>query len=157
MPGNLSVRVVVDEMKVDLVPGRKQHGNDSDHTLHSRRRDSWTQTNVEQHIQLLAGCGRRDEIRAMKVWREGQRLDFPSFYLELSVIEALKRKRAGGLAENVREAMRYLAEDFPRARVVDPANSNNVISDDLGAEEKGVIARAASKALMVSRWENVLW
>jgi hypothetical protein len=115
MPGNVSVRVVVDGMKVDLVPGRKQHGNDGHHTLYSRRRDSWTQTNVEQHIQLVAGCGRRDEIRAMKVWRERQRFDFPSFYLELSVIEALKRKRAGGLAENVRETLRYLAERAGRS------------------------------------------
>jgi hypothetical protein len=155
--GNVSVRVECEGVRVDLVPGRKQKGNTRDHTLYSRRKDSWTQTNVEQHIQLVARCGRRDEIRAMKVWRERQRLDFPSFYLELCVIEPLKGKRVSGLAENVREAMRYLAEDFPKARVVDPANSNNVISDDLGAEEKGVIARAASKSLAMTSWESVLW
>jgi hypothetical protein len=114
----------------------------------------------------------------MKVWRERQRLDFPSFYVELSVIEALRnpetipwnptfqkprnvghprKGRGAGLGENVRKALRYLAEDFAGARAVDPANSNHVISDDLGAEEKGAIARAAGKSLAMTSWESVLW
>jgi hypothetical protein len=118
--GNVSVRVVCDGVRVDLVPGRKQKGATTDHTLYRRKADSWTQTNVGQHIRLVATSGRTDEIRAIKIWRELHHLDFPSVYLELSVIEALKGRRAESLAANVGAALAYLGGDFLKARVVDP-------------------------------------
>ena len=154
---NVSVRVASNGVQVDVVPGRVQSRDGSgDHTLYRRKKDSWVQTNVGEHVRLVAGSGRTREIRALKIWRERNRLDFPSFYLELTVMESLRshvsrtgrRGAPAGLAGNVRRALEYLANHFLRARVVDPANSNNVISDDLGREEKRVIAVAARKALV---------
>jgi hypothetical protein len=135
-----------------------------DHTLYWRKKDSWVQTNLAEHIRLVTGSGRTQEIRALKIWRERQRLNISSFYLELTVMECLRGSRSArlgaggeGLERNIREVLRYLAEDFSRARVVDPANSNNVISDDYGAEEKRVIAMAARKALGMRRVEQIVW
>jgi hypothetical protein len=154
---NVSVRIQRNGVKVDLVPGRKQQGNTSDHTLYRRKKDSWVQTNVAQHVRVVSGSGRTREIRALKIWRERNRLDFPSFYLELTMIDALRGERAEGLAGNVRRGLQYLSDEFMRNRVVDPANSNNVVSDDLGPEEKRVIAVAAQKALRMSTWGDILW
>ena len=128
-----------------------------DHTLYWRKKDSWVLTNVAEHLRVVTGSGRAQEIRALKIWRERQRLDFSSFYLELTVIDALWGRRGQGLAENVRRVLQYLADDFPRARVVDPANPHNVISDSYGPEEKRAIAMAARKALGMRRWQQVLW
>jgi hypothetical protein len=79
----------------------------------------------------------------------------------IECLHSLRSPRLGadglGLEGNVRRVLRYLADDFTRARVVDPANSNNVISDDYGAEEKRVIAMAARKALGVRRVEQIIW
>jgi hypothetical protein len=156
---NVSVRVQSNGLHVDLVPGRKQDGNTEDHTLYKRKKDSWVQTNVMQHIRLIANSGRRDEIRALKIWRERNRLDFPSFYLELTVLEALKYSRMSSLAARFSELLQYLAGEgkFNQARVVDPANSNNIISDDLGPEEKRGIVVAAEKCLAIGMWEQTLW
>jgi len=162
---------------VDLVPGRfRSRGvldsqfsksarpgaagseiGTGDHTLYWRKKDSWVLTNVAEHLRVVTGSGRAREIRALKIWRERQRLDFSSFYLELTVIDALWGRRGQGLAENVRRVLQYLADDFPRARVVDPANPHNVISDSYGPEEKRAIAMAARKALGMRRWQQVLW
>jgi hypothetical protein len=154
---NVSVRVQSSGMNVDLVPGRKQSGNTGDHSLYKRKKDSWVQTNVAQHVTVVSQSGRADEIRALKVWRERNRLDFPSFYLELTAIEALRYSRDTSLANRVSAVLLYLRDEFGSARVVDPANSNNVISDDLGPEEKRVIAAAAGKCLMMRSWEQILW
>lgn len=234
---NVSVRVESNGMKVDLVPGRIQVPTSKsplnekrvewatfDHTLYRRKKDSWMQTNVRKHIALVKESGMADEIRAMKVWKELHRVEVPSFYLEMVVVEALGSSGAEalgspedhsarlkscpdtsrhthstkgalsgppgyasglriprtfslsklgyeqlgmtvgqecpthtGLAGRVGRVLRYVAEEFERARVIDPANSNNVISDDLGAEEKGAVARAARKSLGMSAWESVIW
>jgi hypothetical protein len=137
----------------EAVPSRRP----IDHTLYRRKKDSWMQTNVAEHIRLVSGSGRTREIRALKIWRERNRLDFPSFYLELTVIDALRGARANGLAGNVWRAFQYLADGFGPARVVDPANSNNIVSDDLSLEEKRVIWMAARRTLNTSSWEQILW
>jgi len=154
---NVSIRVEFEALKVDLVPGRKQPGDGGDHSLYRRKKDSWVQTNVARHVRLIADSSRTAEIRALKIWRERNFLDLPSFYLELAVLEALYKRPAAALAENVLAALAYLGQQFSHARIVDPANSNNVISDDLGAEEKRVIEVAARKSLGMSSWERVLW
>jgi len=109
---NVSVGVQSNGLNVDLVPGRRQKGNTTDHTLYKRKKDTWVQTNVAQHIQFVSTSGRADEIRALKIWRERNYLDFPSFYLELTIIEALKHKRSNSPADKVLTALKYLEETF---------------------------------------------
>jgi hypothetical protein len=154
---NVSVRVERNGTQVDVVPGRKQPSSTGDHTLYRRKKGSWVQTNVAEHIRLVFASGWTREIRALKIWRERNRLDFPSFYLELTVMKALSGARPEGLTGNVQLTFEYLADRFTRARVVDPTNSKNVVSDDLNPEEKQVITVAARKAISMSTWEQVLW
>lgn len=154
---NVSVGVTHRGVSVDLVPGRIQSGYQNYHSLYRRKADSWTQTNVALHIDTVARSGRTEEIRAIKVWRKLNRLDFPSFYLEMTVIRALKGCRVGNVAANTWEVFRYLAEDFASAGVVDPANTNNCLSDDLTAAEKNKIRALALHARSQGNWENILW
>ncbi len=79
---NVSVGVLISGISVDLVPGKKQSGASSDHSLYRRKANTWTQTNVATHISLVQNSGRLDEIRALKIWRQLHGLDFPSIYLE---------------------------------------------------------------------------
>jgi hypothetical protein len=153
---NVSVRIESGGLKIDLVPGRKQKGPAGDQTLYRRKKDSWLQTNVAQHIKLVAGSGRSEEIRALKIWRERNHADFPSFYLELTTLEALKQNRSNSLAVRTRAVLHYLADGFMEARVVDPANTNNVISDELDLSEKRAVMNAARTSLQ-REWEQILW
>jgi hypothetical protein len=111
--------------------------------------------NVLKHIATVQNAGRISESRTLKLWRNQKQLDFPSFYLELTTIDALSGA-PGTISQNVWTAFEYLRDKFPNARVVDPANTNNIISDDLSAADKTKIATAAGQALKATHWEHIV-
>ena len=157
---DVSIGVNYKNVWIDLVPGKKQSGPTNDHSIYRKETRSWTKTNVWRHVSLVKKSGRLNEIRVIKIWRKLHGLDFPSFYIELSVIEALKRCLSGRLAINLQKVFEYLSGDFTKARILDPANSNNVVSEDLRDEEKRAIARAAFSSrikALESSWEEIIW
>jgi hypothetical protein len=85
---------------VDLVPAKLRIDTPGDFSLYHRRSGTTRKTNVARHIQVVLGSGRLDEIRLMKIWRTQKGLDFPSFYLELVTIEALRGHSSVSLAQN---------------------------------------------------------
>ena len=135
------------------MPGRRQDQWSDDHSLYKNRAATWTKTNVNSHIRAVQQSHRLDEIRVLKIWRNQKGLHFPSFYLELTVIEALKGQRIGALSDNVVAALQYLQTTWGTARFVDPANSANVISDDLSQINKGAVTAAAAAALQ-GKWRT---
>jgi hypothetical protein len=156
---NVSINVNVGGYDVDLVPARLQNALQNDHSLYRRKADTWTKTNVITHINHIAFSGRLSEIRTLKLWRNQKGLDFPSFYLEMTVLAALEGKYAvpfSTLADNVWTVLVYLRDTFPNARVADPANTNNVISDDLTVAEKLTIKAAAERALSAKNWNEIV-
>lgn len=98
-----------------------------------------------------------DEIRAIKIWRNLHQLDFPSFYLELTVLDALSGKSRNQLAANFLTVLEYLRDSLVNARVIDPANSNNTVSDDLSSAEKQVVANAAATSRNKPYWSDIIW
>jgi len=153
---NVSVGIRVNGYSVDLVPAKRQSIFASDHSLYRRRADTWTKTNVTTHIAHVGGSGRANEIRLVKLWRDQKGLDFPSFYLELTAINALAGQCFGTLSANVWKVFVYLRDRFPNARVVDPANTNNIISDDLTVAERALIKAAAEQALRATNWSQIV-
>src|SRR5216683_3116889 len=153
---NVSINVRVNGYDVDLVPGKRQDVFSTDHSLYRRKADTWTKTNVAKHISHVTSSGRLREIRILKVWRNQKQLDFPSFYLEMTVISALSGQFLGALSANVWRVFEYLRDTFPNARVVDPANSNNIISDDLSVTERAKIKAAADQALKAPNWNQIV-
>lgn len=154
---NVSIGVSINGNDVDLVPAKKRPGNTNLHTLYISKRDTWTQTNVRMHINKVLNSERIVEIVLLKIWRKLHGLDFPSIYLELTVIEALKGKNKKAPANNFLELLEYLETEFISKTVYDPANTNNKISDDLYIYEKEAISKKASTCLAMSRWEDIIW
>jgi len=153
---NVSIGLKVGNFKVDLVPGKRQQGNSMDHSLWRNRAQTWTKTNIGTHIVAVQNSGRQHEIRVVKLWRNQRGLDFPSFYLELSVIAALNGNTQLTFADRIWTVMTYLANRFENARAVDPANTNNIISDDLSDAAKKAITRAAGETLKATIWSQVV-
>lgn len=154
---DVSVGVVVGGYHIDLVPGRVQEGYLNWHSLYRRSADSWTQTNVQSHIDLVAKSGRIEEIRLIKLWRHLAGLDFPSFLLELTVIEALKYKIQGNVASNFSYTLSWLADNVQTMRLIDPANTNNIVSDCITAVQKRRIADAARMARAKPNYSDFVW
>lgn len=154
---NVSIGITHSGMKIDLVPGKKQAGYQNVHSLYKRKTDSWTRTNVKLHVDTVANSDRTKEIRAIKIWRDLHGLSFPSFYLELIVIEGLKGRSKSNLAANVLHALNYIGQNLPTKRIVDPANTNNIISADLSATEKGIVAQQAKISAAKQYWKEIIW
>lgn len=152
---NVSINIRVNGYDVDLVPAKHQGGNGEYHSLYRRRADTWTQTNVVTHITTVQNARRIAESRVLKLWRNQKQLDFPSFYLELTTIAALSGAR-GTISQNVWSALTYIRDRFANARVVDPANTNNIVSDDLSAAAKAKISAAAGQALQATQWGQIV-
>ena len=154
---NVSIHVGHNGMDVDLVPAVHYGGNSEDHWLYVNKSNrERIKTNVNTHIAQIQASGRINEIILAKIWRKNHSLDFPSFYLELAVIEALKYKRSD-LSTNFMSILEYFSDGFSSARFEDPANTNNIISDTLTVVEKKTIASQATKSKVESYLEQIVW
>jgi predicted nucleotidyltransferase len=154
---NVSLGVTVGAWHVDIVPGRQQSPTSDYHSLYKARQNTWTQSNIQLHIDTVVNSNCIDEIKLTKIWRNLRKLDFPSFYLELVVIEALSYTRLTSLADKFFMVLKYLANSFVTATFVDPSNTNNIISDDLTVLQKNAIADEASLSLGQTTWQNIVW
>ncbi len=133
---NVSVRIIFEGLSIDLVPARRSATCD---VLWQARFNTWLKTDIDKQIQYVRNSGLIDEILALKIWRRRHALRFPSFLMELATIHARPK--------DFRALLHFLATDFPTARLLDPANSNNVVSDLLTEVEMLRIARPAAWAV----------
>lgn len=160
---NVSVRVTVDGLEVDVTPARKQGPLTNFHSLYVSKLDTWKQTNIAVHIKDISQSGRTNEIKVLKIWRELNQLDFSSIYLEYLLVRhvlAFKPKGADHLGDNVWYSLNQFAkrESNPLfAGVADPANTNNVLSDLLTVADKNAIIARAQDALKSSHWNQIVW
>ncbi len=150
---NVSVRIRFEGAKVDLVPGRRRPDS-TVHTLWQSRHDTWLQTNTKEQIRHVRASGLIDEILALKIWTRQHALRFPSFALELAVIQALQP--AHHIAKSFLTLLEYLSKSFQNARLIDPANSNNIVSESLTQEQKQKIAEAANQSRTKETWPEIL-
>ncbi len=158
---NVSVRVTYNRLQIDLVPGKKMPNQTHWHYLYTNRRPDQEriQTNVNHHVSTVVNSGRVNEIIALKIWRELNRLEFPSMYLEMYVLDALHQKRTGKiyLADNFEHVLEHIARYFPNKAIYDPANGSNTISDSLFKHEKTSIQQAAEKSIQKNYLSQILY
>ncbi|HLV95112.1 MAG TPA: hypothetical protein VKS44_07960 [Candidatus Acidoferrales bacterium] len=152
----VSMQVQSKGLKVDIIPVYRDPAG-SGCLLHNRRSETAIRTDPARHVHLVANSGRSQEICAIKIWRERSSLEFPSLYLELSVMQALEGERFGQLSDNISTVFRYLSGRFRTVAVRDPANSDNVVSDDLADVDKQAVAKAAHAALYEENWKKIFW
>ena len=152
----VSIQVPKNDLLIDVIPACRE-GSSSGNTLFNKKTGGAVLTDVAEHVHLVANSGRQQEICALKIWRERASLDFPSFYLELTVLKALEGERFGQLADNVTTTLRYIANRFEATVVRDPANSDNMVSNELSAAEKKAVAKTARAALYDENWKKAIW
>jgi hypothetical protein len=153
---NVSLGIVLNGWKVDIVPARKQSLINNDHSLWSHKTQTWRETNIHQHVQYVTNSNRLNEIKLLKIWKKLHGLEFPSFPLEVTVISALWGKSTITPAANFVTVLEYIRDSLATARILDPTKPSNVLSDELTSTEKTILSRAASNSLG-GQWNQVLW
>lgn len=154
---NVSLRVYTSGCKIEYTPGKRQSQQGYDHSIYKSKSDSWIKTNVKTHISQIKDSGRISEIKLCKIWRELNRFEFPSFFLELAMIDCLSGSKYNDLATNFWQVLGFLADSFVDRVYYDPANTNNRVSDDLNATEKVLIRQAAVNSRSKKAWAEIVW
>jgi hypothetical protein len=139
---------------IDVVPGRAADAEFEYARLWAAEHGATRQTSLQRHIEFARGLD-REILKLLKLWRRRNAVAAGSFVLELAAERAL-HGFAGTLEERFARVLRWMAEEFEGARLVDPANSANVVSDEIEPWRKRDIAAAAARAL-AGPWDRAVW
>lgn len=158
---NVSIRVDLNGLKVDITPAKKWSGNTNYHSIFVSKTQSWKQTNIHLHINDIKNSGRINEIKLTKIWRELNGIDFPSIYLEyLLITKILKNKPLNNLENNFYCVLQRLSNEQKNplfSRIADPSNANNILSDLLNQNEKIHIIKKARESIAKRYWNEIVF
>lgn len=150
------------DFHIDVVPGRFIKDT-KDVFLHVAQGDKERmQTNLKIHINHIVDSGCVPIIRLVKLWSHRNNIKIRTFVLELFVVQALSGyQNKGDLRKGFIKALEAFRDDFASAQLVDPANTNNIVSQLVDDSEKRAISQAAEAVLEtikdsdeVEKWQN---
>jgi hypothetical protein len=142
---------------IDVVPGRALDAQYYEANLHRSDKGTTLKTSLKKHIDTVRNSGRADVIRLMKLWRARRSVPFKkSFLLELMTIEGCKGHLTNDLGAQLSAALNYIRNNILTCNVLDPANSNNSLSDDLDQNTRSMIYYRADEAVRATSWIQVL-
>ena len=141
---------------IDVVPGRALDKSYRDANLYRSDNNSPMKTSIKVHIDTVRSSGRQDAIRLMKLWNVRNGAPWKkSLPLELLTIEALKGTSSTDLEQQLFKVFRHMCNTIARVRIVDPANSNNIVSDEWTDNDRIAIKLAAQTAIDAKLWSHV--
>lgn len=129
-----TVSIGLPVLNVDVVPGRRiyeEEESNNDVFLYRFDNGGRIKTNIEKHKSYIIESGCKDIIKLMKIWRKRWCIDFKSFALELLVVQALKGSEVGSLEDKMDRVLDYIHRNIRYVELIDPANSNNNVVDDI--------------------------
>lgn len=161
---NLSDSTTPGNYHIDVVPGRFIEGSD-DVFLHvSGGEKDHLQTNLKTHINYITNGGCVPIIRLAKIWAHRNRIEIKTFVLELFVVETLSgSKNKDDLKKSFLKVLDGMKNSFGTIQLIDPANTNNVVSKLISTSTKNMVVSAAETAFSrldvsddVDDWRDVL-
>ena len=150
---------------VDVVPGRFIDETKTDTYLYQNGSDKQRlKTNTKVHVECIRDSGVTDTIKLLKLWREKWLRDVhvKTFVLELLAVKVLTDHKTECLENQLVKFWETLRDEKTLC-VVDPANSNNDLSEALNSI-KSTLQYSADNTLRtidvygretVTGWENV--
>ena len=141
---------------VDVVPGKAHDSTFRYATLFKNTTPvSSLQTSLKVHIEEVKATGLAPIVRLLKVWRLRHNVPLTTFALEIVARRALSGQRRDDYAEALRVVWRFMQSSLSTARLVDPANTNNIL--ELSATDRLLAVQQASNALNAQLWNDIVW
>ncbi|MGV3698277.1 hypothetical protein [Flavobacterium sp.] len=146
---------IKDEIKrIDIVPVRQIENGNNDTCLFVNNtgffeKPTYKKTNSLKQLSSLAFNFREKRIvKLLKVWKTENSLKIKSIHLEWLAKKFFEEK---SISNNIEKALSdvvyFIATNIEYIRIVDPANSNNIISNTLTSEEKSNISQFCFKMI----------
>ncbi len=117
------------------------------HIMENLKFDQEVISNFNIHTSNVVESNFQKEIILMKLWREKHQLNFPTIYLELVVMDVLRKCNKTNLFSRMIRILDYLRRDFVQDKFYDPSNTYNVISDYITLDDKKKIQQIAKISL----------
>jgi len=144
-----------DETKrIDIIPTRLIENGKNDVQLFVNKtgffeKPTYKKTNpIKQILSLKLNYKEQRIVRLLKVWKVENNLKIKSIFLEWLAKKSFESKPiTNKIEKDLTNVIYFIARNIEFIRIVDTANSNNVISNTLTFEEKSSISRFCFKML----------
>ncbi|KKN47375.1 hypothetical protein LCGC14_0663680 [marine sediment metagenome] len=143
------------DFHIDVIPGKYSSTDNTYAYLYNKESGGRFQTSIEIQVNYVKNSKRQDTIRLMKLWKKIKSVPIKTFILEHMTIEGCKGISRNTLEPQLNAVFEYLENNVTTKKISDPANSQNIISNDITAEEKNRIRRLSTKALDAESWSQV--
>ena len=153
----VSIGLTYDGDNIDIVPARKIDEKTDDANLYINTTGGQIKTNIPKHKDHISQAKCRPTIKLMKIWKFRHSLHFKSFALELLTIRALESCKSHDLGDQVLHVLRFIRDNVENVKLVDPANTNNIVSDLVDAIDKTNMKNNAVSSLGKQNWNEVIW
>jgi hypothetical protein len=143
----LTFSVDGETLAFDVTPGREPNDDKEDNDIfiyinNDEAQSTRKKTNIFKQIEHIKGKDKeRDCIKQLKVWKHVHKFDIKSFFVELLVIKAFEKADIDSESKEsfwnrLEKTMTFIRDNIKTIQLIDPGNSNNVVSDTLSDEEK---------------------
>ena len=148
------------DFHIDVVPGRFTDDTKSDVFIHQAEgAKSRLKTNLQVHIDHIAGSGVTDAIKLMKLWAIRNGVQIKTFALEIALVELLNGKASKDLTSQFVHALTEFRDNVDGIHIKDPANpTGNDLSELLGEGVRGRLSLIAGNTLLTidaDNWKGV--
>lgn len=141
------------DYRIDVIPHRSSNNGKGDsYLLVNRgifRKPTVRKLNPNKQSRALCLTNKEKEmVRLLKIWKKTERLPIKSIYIELLVKRAFREIHISRNIDSVLlDILGYIAKNITSLRIVDPVNTNNIISNTLSCEEKEYMSRACTEVI----------
>ncbi len=111
------------------------------------------QTSLKVHIESVRPY--REIIKLMKLWKVRHGITCKTFVIEQLVRRAIGNQLITDYSEAMGRVLEFIATNIKTVRLVDPANSNNII--DVEDTTRDVLQAKATTSIQQRYWEYIVW
>jgi len=145
------------DFHIDVIPGKFSSNDDKFAYLYNNRTGGRFLTSIYYQVEYVKKSNRQDIIRLIKLWKKRKNISIKTIILESCVIEGCKGIDRSKLAPQLMATFKYIRDNIQNTRMLDPTNSNNVISNELSKETKNQIRKHAIQAIEAQYWKQVFF
>ncbi len=112
-------------------------------------------TSMQKHIDQIEMYDRRNVIKLLKLWKYRRKVPIKTFLLEIMTNLACYKVTSESLSVQLETVFEYIANNIVECDFYDPANKDNIITEDLTRREKYEIRNKAYKASNCEYWGQI--
>lgn len=143
------------EFHVDVIP-TVQNIQESEYSyLYNCYENKTLKTSMQKHIEEIEKYDRRDVIKLLKLWKYRREVPIKTFLLEIITHLACYDVTKESLSVQLETVFEYITNNIINKEFYDPANRDNIITEDLTRREKYEIRDKTYKALNREYWGQI--